>query len=124
MAAAGSQVSDAQPTMAISTDTVVSWQLQPATNPTSRTTPITIAGVKYDIDVTQIPYLSSFVDFQSKTETEGIDLVRGPIPQFDAALKGIQSRYHQCFRALPPDLTQHHALCETLDFLGVDVLGG
>jgi len=28
------------------------------------------------------------------------------------------------FRAIPPDLSQHHAICETFDLLGVDVLGG
>lgn len=77
----------------------------------------------YDIDVSQIPYFSSFVNFQGKAQPQGTELVHGPIPLIDEALKGIQSGYRQCFRALPPDLSQHHILCETYDFLGIDVLG-
>ncbi|KAF1843205.1 uncharacterized protein K460DRAFT_289359 [Cucurbitaria berberidis CBS 394.84] len=84
---------------------------------------ITIGGVNYDIDVSQILYLSSFVDFQGKAQPQGTKLVHGPIPLIDVALKGIQSGYRQCFRALPPDLSQHHILCETYDFLGIDILG-
>jgi hypothetical protein len=79
--------------------------------------------VNYDIDVSQIPYLSSFVDFNRKTQPQGAELVHGPIPLIDAALKGIQSGYRQCFRALPSDISQYHMLCETYDFLGIDVLG-
>jgi hypothetical protein len=84
---------------------------------------ITIGGVNYDIDVSQIPYLSSFANFNGKAQPQGTELVHGPIPLMDAALNGIQSGYRQCFRALPPDLSQHHILCETYDFLGIDVLG-
>ena len=43
---------------------------------------------------------------------------------FDVALKGIESGYRQCFRSLPADLSQHRILCDTYDFLRVDVLGG
>lgn len=32
--------------------------------------------------------------------------------------------FRQCFRSLPPDLAEHHALCETYEFLCIDVLGG
>jgi hypothetical protein len=79
--------------------------------------------VNYDIDVSQIPYLSAFVDFQRKAQPQGTELAHGPIPLIAEALKGIQSGYRQCFRALPPDLSQHHILCETYDFLGINVLG-
>lgn len=77
----------------------------------------------YDIDVSQVPYLSSFVDFQAKAQPQGTKLVHGPIPLIDVALKGIQSGYRQCFRTLPSDLSQHHILCDTYEFLGIDVLG-
>jgi hypothetical protein len=99
--------------------------LQPShtTTDTIEHTSIIIGSAKHDIDVSQIPYFSSFVDFQSKTQPEGTALVHGPIPLIDAALKGIQSGYRQCFRALPPDISQHHILCETYDFLGIDILG-
>ncbi|KAH5520208.1 hypothetical protein HBI29_059360 [Parastagonospora nodorum] len=85
---------------------------------------ITIGGTNYDIDVSQIPYLSSFVNFQDKASPQGTELVHGPIPLIDGALLGIRSGYRQCFRALPPDIHQHQMLCETYDFLGVDVLAG
>jgi hypothetical protein len=93
------------------------------TDKTIQHTLITIGGVNYDIDVSQIPYLSSFVDFQRKALPQGMGLVHGPIALIDAALKGIESGYRQCFRALPPDISQHHLLCETYDFLGIDILG-
>ncbi|GKZ98003.1 hypothetical protein AnigIFM59636_001827 [Aspergillus niger] len=32
--------------------------------------------------------------------------------------------YRFCFRSLPVDSAQYHTLCETYDFLGVDVVGG
>jgi hypothetical protein len=50
--------------------------------------------------------------------------VHGPILLFDVALKGIESGYRHCFRSLPPDLSQHHTLCDTYHFLNVDILGG
>jgi hypothetical protein len=40
------------------------------------------------------------------------------------ALKGIEGGFRQCFRLLPADLSTHRDLCETYDFLRVDVLGG
>lgn len=79
--------------------------------------------MNYNIDISQIPYFSSFVDFQGKAQPQVAEVVHGPIPLIVAALKGIQSGYRQCFTALPLDLSQHHVLCETYDFLGIDVLG-
>ncbi len=80
--------------------------------------------MRYDIDLSKIPYLSSFVDFQAKAQPQSTELVHDPIPLFDIALKGIESGYRQCFRSLPADLSQHRILCETYDFLCVDVPGG
>jgi hypothetical protein len=80
--------------------------------------------VCYDIDVSKISYLSSFVDFQVNAQPQSIEFVHGPIPLFDVALKGIESGYRQCFRSLPADLSQHRILCNTYDFLCIDVLGG
>jgi hypothetical protein len=80
--------------------------------------------VHYDIDVSKIPYLSSFVNFQVNAQPRSTEFVHEPIPLFDIALKGIESGYRQCFRSLPADLSQHHTLCDTYHFLHVDVLGG
>lgn len=90
----------------------------------NRKTAIQIGGVNYDVDITKIPYLSSFVNFETKAQPQSTELVHEPIPLFDIALKGIEFGYRQCFRSLPADLSQHHTLCDTYHFLHVDVLGG
>lgn len=46
------------------------------------------------------------------------------IPLFDVALKGVKLGYSHCFRSLPADISQTRTLCETYEFLCVDVLGG
>lgn len=80
--------------------------------------------MQYNIDVARIPYLSSFIDFRTHAQPKSKVFVHGPIPLFDIALKGIESGYRHCFRSLPPDLSQHHTLCNTYHFLNVDILGG
>jgi len=85
-------------------------------------TAIRIGDVNYNIELSKIPYLSSFVDFRTNAEPESTEFIHDPIPLFDIAFKGIESGYRQCFRSLPPDLSQHHILCETYQFLCVDVL--
>ena len=71
-----------------------------------------------------IPYLSSFVRFQRLAQPQSTDFIHQDIPLFDIALKGLESGYRQCFRSLRNDIPQYRTLCETYDFLGVDVLGG
>jgi hypothetical protein len=83
-----------------------------------------IGNTLYDIDLSMIPYLASFVRFERNCQPEGSEFTHGDIPLFDTALKGLESGYRFCFRSLPVDLAQYHTLCETYDFLGVDVLGG
>ncbi|KFY34111.1 hypothetical protein V494_07052 [Pseudogymnoascus sp. VKM F-4513 (FW-928)] len=90
----------------------------------SATTHIKIGDKDYHIDLSEIPYLSSFANFETKAQTQPKDLIHGPIAHFDVALKGIKLGFRQCFRSLPPDLAQHHALCETYEFLCIDVIGG
>ncbi|KFY90893.1 hypothetical protein V500_04900, partial [Pseudogymnoascus sp. VKM F-4518 (FW-2643)] len=90
---------------------------------TSRTA-IRVGDVRYDINISKIPYMSSFVDFQANAKPQSTEFVHEPIPLFDIALKGLESGYRQCFRSLPADLSQHHVLCETYDYLRIDVLGG
>ncbi|KFZ23337.1 hypothetical protein V502_02200 [Pseudogymnoascus sp. VKM F-4520 (FW-2644)] len=62
------------------------------------TTPIKIGDKNYHIELSKIPYLSAFANFETKAQTQPKDLVH--------------------------DLAQHHALCETYEFLCVDVLSG
>ena len=96
----------------------------PVSTAASPKTAIKVGDVQYDIDLSKIPYLSSFVNFQKSTQPVSTVFVHGPIPLFDIALKGIESGFRKCFRLLPVDLSQYYALCETCDFLCADVLGG
>ncbi|EEQ35705.1 hypothetical protein McanMca71_007571 [Microsporum canis] len=90
----------------------------------SRKTTLKIGDTFYDVDISAIPYLSSFVRSQRLAQPQNTTLVHGNIALFDIALKGLESGYRQCFRSLRGDIPQYHTLCETYDFLGVDVLAG
>ncbi|KAF2790656.1 hypothetical protein K505DRAFT_351833 [Melanomma pulvis-pyrius CBS 109.77] len=87
-------------------------------------TAIKIGDKHYDVEVSQVPYLASFASFEAKAHPDATHLVHGPIPLIDVALKGIELGYRHCFRSMPAELSQHHILSETYDFLGVDVLDG
>lgn len=98
--------------------------MQPATLASPPKTAIKIGDKHYDIEVSKIPYLASFASFEANAHPDATSLVHGPIPLIDAALKGIELGYRHCFRCMPAELSQHHILSETYDFLGVDVLDG
>ena len=76
----------------------------------------------YNISTIKIPYFASYLDFQchsgqtSKKHNE--------IPFFEAAYQGVERGLRHCFRNLDPDITAYHTLCDTLDFLCIDTLGG
>lgn len=91
--------------------------------PEIRKTKLKIGDISYDINLSMIPYLRSFVDFQQKAQPQVSKFDHGAIPLFGVALKGIEMGYRHCLRSLPADVSQYHTLCETYDFLGVDVLG-
>jgi hypothetical protein len=76
--------------------------LQQAAASAPSKTSITIDNIEYSIDTSQIPYLSSFVAFESRARPDATTFVHGPIPLFPVALKGIELGYRHCFRSLPP----------------------
>ncbi|KXG54471.1 uncharacterized protein PGRI_076150 [Penicillium griseofulvum] len=90
----------------------------------SRKTRLRIGDTFYNVDISTIPYLSAFVRFQGVSQPQKTEFIHGSIALFDVALRGLESGYRQCFRSLRDDIPQYHTLCETYDFLGVDVLGG
>ena len=90
----------------------------------SEKTTIELGTKPYSIDVTKVPYIQSYISFQSHSGQDTANLTHPEIPLFDAAYWGIENGFRQCFRKLGPDLEQYHTLCDTLDFLGVDVLKG
>ncbi|PVH90115.1 hypothetical protein DM02DRAFT_548407, partial [Periconia macrospinosa] len=52
------------------------------------------------------------------------EITYGDIPLFNVALKGIESGYRQCFRSISSNITLYRTLCDTYDFLQVDVCKG
>lgn len=93
-------------------------------NVQNQKTAVRIGDVNYSVDVLKIPYLSHFISFERNAKPGSSELVHDAIPLFDVALKGVESGYRHCFRSLPADLSQFRTLCETYEFLCVDVLGG
>jgi hypothetical protein len=87
-------------------------------------TAVKIGDVNYNVELSKIPYLSHFVSFQRNAKPESTAFVHEAIPLFDVAVKGVESGYRHCFRSVPAELSQYQTLCETYDFLCVDVLGG
>ncbi|OCL08309.1 hypothetical protein AOQ84DRAFT_407104 [Glonium stellatum] len=85
---------------------------------------IRIGSMDYNVDVSKIPYLASFVRLQKVTRPDTTEFIHEPINLFDVALKGVESGYRQCFRSLPTNLSQYRTLFETYKFLNVDVLSG
>ena len=83
---------------------------------------IEIGGKPYNVSKITMPYFASYLDFQNQSG-QAVDK-HGEIPSFDAAYQGAESGFRQCFRALGTDLTEYNTLCDTLDFLCVDTLGG
>lgn len=96
----------------------------PAMGKNSRKTNFKIGDTFYNIDVSTIPYLSSFISFQRLAQPQNTEFVHRNITLFDVALKGLESGYRHYFRSLRGDIPQYHTLCETYDFLGVDILTG
>ncbi|KAJ5858279.1 hypothetical protein N7534_003556 [Penicillium rubens] len=90
----------------------------------SRKTTLKIGDTFYNVDISTIPYLSAFVSFQRLSQPRKTEFIHGNIALFDVALRGLESGYRQCFRSLRGDIPQYYTLCETYDFLGVDVLAG
>ncbi|KAF4534676.1 Pantothenate transporter [Lasiodiplodia theobromae] len=82
-------------------------------------TTVTIGETSYSVDLTKVPYLESYLRFQSNA---GQSTVHSDIPLFAVAYDGLENGYRQYFRKLPDQLDQYHTLCETLDILCADVL--
>ncbi|GFG19228.1 geranylgeranyl pyrophosphate synthetase [Aspergillus udagawae] len=67
-------------------------------------TMLKIGNTLYNIGLSMIPYLASFVRFERNRQPEGSEFTHSDIPLFDTALQGLESGYRFCFRSLPLDL--------------------
>ncbi|MCJ1383506.1 hypothetical protein MMC17_006620 [Xylographa soralifera] len=84
---------------------------------------VKVGSKLYEINRTRMPYFSSFADFQQRAGRNTELLEHEDVPLFDVAYKGIEHGFRQCFHTLGTDIDQYHILCDSLDFLCVDVLG-
>ncbi|MCJ1284541.1 hypothetical protein MMC26_003874 [Xylographa opegraphella] len=91
---------------------------------TSTNITVKVGSEPYEISPTRMAYFSSFADFQQRAGKDTDVLEHEDIPLFGVAYNGAEHGFRQCFRALGTELDQYHILCDTLDFLCVDVLGG
>lgn len=82
---------------------------------------IEVCGKTYNISMTSIPYFASYTDIQCRSGQAPTR--HDDIPQFEAAYEGVENGFRYRFRKLGTDLTEYHALCDTLDLLCVDTLG-
>ncbi|KAI9849565.1 MAG: hypothetical protein M1830_007107 [Pleopsidium flavum] len=85
---------------------------------------IDIGGTPYTVNSTHLPYFHSLQSFHHSSGQSTTPLTHSAIPLFDIAYCGVEHGCRHCIRMLGTDLSQYHTLCDTLDFLCVDVLGG
>ncbi|MCJ1243079.1 hypothetical protein MMC30_000276 [Trapelia coarctata] len=83
---------------------------------------IKIGDKPYDISPTTIPYFASYTDFQRNSGQAAEE--HPEIPLFETAYRGVENGFRHCFRKLGTDFADYHTLCDTLDFLCIDTLGG
>jgi hypothetical protein len=75
--------------------------------------------------VTKIPYCASFIRFQRSSGQESSSVpIHDEIPFFDVIQEGVKLGFRHFFRRMPKTLNDYRVLCETLEFLCVDVLSG
>lgn len=78
---------------------------------------------EYLVDVEKIPYFESFLRFQLHSgQNTTLSPVHDDIPFFDIINHCVQKGYRHFFRRMPHQLSDYHILCETLEFLAIDVL--
>ncbi|KAK5988023.1 hypothetical protein PT974_12159 [Cladobotryum mycophilum] len=100
--------------------------MEAATLPSSKeesTVTIRIGTNDYLVDVTRMPYFESYIRFQQSTGQNTTAVVtHDDLPFFDIINDGVTNGFRQFFRKMPTQLDDYHVLCETLEFLCVDVV--
>lgn len=87
------------------------------------TVQIQIGDIEYSIDVTKMPYFESHLRFQRSSGQDSTQLpTHDEIPFFQMIDRGINDGFRHFFRRMPTQLRDYRLLCETLEFLCVDVL--
>lgn len=72
-----------------------------------------------------MPYFASFLRFRRSSGQEVAQLpTHDEIPFFDIINEGMKNGFRQFFRRMPTQINDYRILCETLEFLCIDILSG
>ncbi len=88
---------------------------------------IFIGNAIHTLDADNLPpYVKAFVAFEKAKRCDQAATIfthNGDIPLFDVAIVGLQHGYRHIFRRLGcDDLAPYRTICETYNFLGVDII--
>ncbi len=85
-----------------------------------------IGGAEHLVDVQKMPYFAAQNRFETSagggTTKPKSKLQYSAIPFFDVINYGVQNGLRHFFRRMPHQLADYHVLCETLDFLMIDII--
>lgn len=86
---------------------------------------IQIGSEHYALDLKEFPYLKAYLNFlrHSGRLTTRIP-THDAIPFFGVIIHCLKHGFRHFFSLVPPDLSSYRALCDSIEFLGVDVLKG
>ncbi|KAI1657673.1 hypothetical protein F4813DRAFT_389408 [Daldinia decipiens] len=86
---------------------------------------IQVGETEHLVNINDFPYFKAFIDFQQKSGQDTTPVpTHGDIPFFDVINYGVSNGFRHFFRRMPVQLSDYHTLCETLEFLAIDVLAG
>lgn len=85
---------------------------------------VKMGAKEYTLDTKKMPYFEAWSRSKLASGCDATALTHDEIENFDVALTCVQKGFRNCFRLLGTDLNRYYALCKTLDYLLVDVLGG
>ncbi|KAI0106711.1 hypothetical protein F4814DRAFT_451923 [Daldinia grandis] len=86
---------------------------------------IQIGETEHLVNINDFPYFKAFLDFQQKSGQDTTPVpTHSDIPFFDVINYGVSNGFRHFFRRMPVQLSDYHTLCETLEFLAIDVIAG
>ncbi|KAI1475650.1 hypothetical protein K445DRAFT_374462 [Daldinia sp. EC12] len=86
---------------------------------------IQIGETEHLVDTHKFPYFKAFLNFQENSGQNNTVIPKhNDIPFFDVINYGVVHGFRHFFRRMPVQLSDYHTLCETLEFLTIDVLAG
>ncbi|KAI2769927.1 hypothetical protein F4815DRAFT_437571 [Daldinia loculata] len=86
---------------------------------------IQVGETEHLVNINKFPYFKAFLDFQQRSGQDTTPVpTHSDIPFFDVINYGVSNGFRHFFRRMPVQLSDYHTLCETLEFLAIDVLAG